>query len=111
MLHHSRLKLCKRKGYDKFSNLQRPSWTEHSRPTSPQRYSYPSLLTATQHSTLSPMCKWWKVYVEAHTLQRNWIVGVYTMAPLLRGHSQRVTCIAHEGILVYIMIVLSSTVL
>ena len=37
------------------------------------------------------------MYIKAHTLNRNWAEGVYTVAPLLRGHRQRVTCIAHEG--------------
>jgi WD40 repeat protein len=98
----SRYELCRVKGYDKLSNLQRPAWAEHSRPTSPPRYTFPSLPTSSSSSSLpardrlSPICRWWRVYAEAHILQRNWAVGVYTAAPLLRGHNQRVACIAHE---------------
>ena len=95
-----RYNLCRVKGYDKLSNLQRPAWAERSRPTSPPRYTFPSLPSSSPAATgtrLSPVCRWWRVYAEAHTLQRNWAVGVYTAAPLLRGHKQRVTCIAHEG--------------
>jgi F-box/WD-40 domain protein 7 len=93
------LKLCKKKGYDKLSSLRRPTWAEHSMPTSPHRHSLPSLSTTahnTSGSTLPSMCWWWQVYIKAHTLNRNWAEGVYTVAPLLRGHRQRVTCIAHE---------------
>ena len=94
-VHTCRFELCKRKGFVKYSNLSSPAWTEHNRPTSP-RHKVPPLFPL-KSPIHPPPCKWRQVYMKAHTLGRHWSVGVYSVAPLLRGHRQRVTCISCEG--------------
>ena len=46
---------------------------------------------------LSDTCKWKQTYMRAHHLDRNWATGRYRVAPLLRGHKERVTCIDCDG--------------
>ena len=41
--------------------------------------------------------KWKQTYMRAHHLQRNWATGRYRVAPLLKAHGERVTCIDCDG--------------
>ena len=89
-----RYRLCKQRSYLKFANLPPLDLTEHNRPTSP-RYKTPPL--SPSQSSLPPLCKWKLVYTKAHILADYWRLGIYNVAPLLRGHRQRVTTISCDG--------------
>ena len=49
-------------------------------------------------SKLSPAtCRWKDIYMRALSLDRNWAQGRYSVAPLLRGHKDPITCMACDG--------------
>ena len=90
-----RYRLCQQKDFLKFANMSSPQWTENLPPTSP---SYKIKSYRLHNSTLHPpMCKWKEVYMKAHMLSRHWKLGVYSVAPLIRGHRLPVTSISCEG--------------
>lgn len=95
----NRLRLCKQKSFMSLSNLPPSEWSEgkYSRPTSPVSPTTSLLMLPASSSVGSP-CKWKRVYMQAHTLWRNWDLGVYGIAPLLRGHRLPVTTIHTEGL-------------
>ena len=43
------------------------------------------------------MCYWKEVYMKASVLMSNWRYGVYSVAPLLRGHKSSITALSVEG--------------
>ncbi|XP_033125969.1 probable E3 ubiquitin ligase complex SCF subunit sconB [Anneissia japonica] len=47
--------------------------------------------------SLEPVCKWKGIYMRAHHLTMNWRHGKYFVAPPLRGHQDRVTCLDCNG--------------
>ena len=46
---------------------------------------------------LSRVCKWKDHYVRVAHLEQNWGNGLYTVKPVLRGHTQPITCIDCNG--------------
>ncbi|XP_060684947.1 F-box/WD repeat-containing protein 7-like [Hemiscyllium ocellatum] len=69
-------------------------------------YSYsPTGLTSPRYSSvtlsdfpsLSPTCRWKEIYIRACHLSQNWMLGRYTVLPLLRGHQERVDCLDCDG--------------
>ncbi|XP_069773006.1 F-box/WD repeat-containing protein 7-like isoform X2 [Narcine bancroftii] len=61
--------------------------------TSP-RYNRPKF---SDHTSLSPTCRWKEIYIRACHLNQNWTLGRYTVLPLLRGHQGRVDCLDCDG--------------
>ena len=46
---------------------------------------------------LKGVCKWKDHYVRVSHLERNWVNGLYIVKPVLRGHTQPVTCMDCNG--------------
>ena len=46
---------------------------------------------------LSVVCKWKQVFLRAYHLQQNWLLSRYHIAPILRGHREKVLAIATNG--------------
>ncbi len=43
------------------------------------------------------ICRWKDVYVRFYHLQQNWSEGRYVVKPVLRGHTQPITCLDCNG--------------
>ena len=50
-----------------------------------------------KETTLQPICKWKLIFIKAHHLKVNWEKGRYTLAPILRGHKERVLALDCDG--------------
>ena len=50
-----------------------------------------------EETRLSPICKWKNIFIRVHHLNKNWEKGRYSVSPLLKGHSEKVTAIACNG--------------
>ncbi|XP_053376299.1 F-box/WD repeat-containing protein 7-like [Mercenaria mercenaria] len=50
-----------------------------------------------EETTLSPICKWKNIFIRVHHLNKNWVKGRYTVSPLLKGHTEKVTAIECNG--------------
>ena len=87
--------LCSDKGFLVYENLPLPSWEGRSRPTSPRRKMHD--ISAIPSVLAPPMCHWKQVYMRAFVLMSNWNYGVYSVAPLLRGHKSSITALSTEG--------------
>ncbi|KAJ8045001.1 F-box/WD repeat-containing protein 7 [Holothuria leucospilota] len=48
-------------------------------------------------SVLSQTCRWKETYIRASHLDKNWETGCYKVAPRLRGHKGKVTCLDSDG--------------
>lgn len=42
-------------------------------------------------------CRWKSIYIHALSLDKNWAQGKYTVAPLLKGHREPITCMDCNG--------------
>ncbi|CAH3046341.1 unnamed protein product [Porites lobata] len=83
-------RLCVLNGWDRFDDdrLQTP----HAAPS-----QGPSISSA-DYSLLKPAtCRWKKIYMRALLLDKNWAQGRYSVAPLLRGHREPITCMDCNG--------------
>ncbi|XP_038079396.1 F-box/WD repeat-containing protein 7-like [Patiria miniata] len=93
--------LCKRRRWERYSkvvDLSRetpfsPSFTDisHTTPT----FHFENILT--EPAFLSATCNWKQVYMRAWHLERNWCRGRYRVAPVMRGHREKVTCLDCNG--------------
>ncbi|XP_052269309.1 F-box/WD repeat-containing protein 7-like isoform X1 [Dreissena polymorpha] len=54
-------------------------------------------LFVSEGSRLSPLCKWKNIYIRVHHLHKNWRKGRYSVSPLLKGHTEKVTAMACNG--------------
>lgn len=55
-------------------------------------------LTNNTCTVLKPAtCCWKQIYIRALSLDKNWEQGRYSVAPLLRGHKDPITCMACDG--------------
>lgn len=93
----SRHRLCLEKDCVLYENLPLPSWEGRSRPTSPRRKMHD--ISAIPCVLAPAMCHWKQVYMKASVLMSNWRYGVYSVAPLLRGHKTSITTMSVEGLL------------
>ena len=87
---HWRHRLCVLNGWDRFDEdlLQTP----HAAPS-----QGPNISSA-DYSLLKPAtCRWKKTYMRALLLDKNWAQGRYSVAPLLRGHREPITCMDCNG--------------
>ena len=87
---HWRHRLCVLNGWDRFDEdlLQTP----HAAPS-----QGPNISSA-DYSLLKPAtCRWKKIYMRALLLDKNWAQGRYSVAPLLRGHRDPITCMDCNG--------------
>ncbi|XP_070181266.1 F-box/WD repeat-containing protein 7-like [Littorina saxatilis] len=54
-------------------------------------------LCVPEETRLSPLCRWKNVYIRMRHLSNNWALGRYTVSPMLRGHTDKVTAMDCEG--------------
>lgn len=85
-----RYRLCVQQGWDRFGEdlLQTP----HT-PVS-QGSNIPS---SEDVSISPPTCRWKNIYMRALSLDKNWAQGRYSVAPLLRGHKEPITCMTCDS--------------
>ena len=81
--------LCQRKNYVKFERLPLTQFSQHLSP----HHKLHSLDQIHILSSSTHLCKWKMVYIKANTLKQHWKCGVYSVAPLLRGHRLQVATI------------------
>ncbi|XP_033625389.1 F-box/WD repeat-containing protein 7-like [Asterias rubens] len=94
-------RLCRGKGWQRYSEVVDLA---HEVPFSPS-YTDISKTTPTFHSDsiidkckgLTPTCHWKQIYMRAWHLEQNWHRGRYRIAPVLRRHQERVTCLDSDG--------------
>lgn len=91
-----RLRLCIKKDYTKYKDLS-VSQDQRSHPTSSQCKMFD--ITSIPTITLKPpMCQWKEVFIKGKVLEGNWRRGIYTVAPLLRGHREPITGLCLKGL-------------
>jgi len=54
-------------------------------------------LSVPEQTSLSQVCKWKNIFIRVHYLNKNWRRGRYTVSPLLKGHTEKVTALACNG--------------
>jgi len=83
-------RFCVQRGWDRFGEdlLQVPH-TQTSQVSNTPFAEGISLKPAT--------CRWKSIYIRALLLDKNWAQGRYTVAPLLRGHREPITCMDCNG--------------
>ena len=86
-----RYRLCVQQEWDRFSEdlLQTPHMPVSRGSDIPSSEEFYILSPAT--------CRWKNIYMRALSLDRNWAQGRYSVAPLLRGHKDPITCMACDG--------------
>lgn len=87
---HWRHRLCVLNGWDRFDEdlLQTPCAAPSQGPN----------ISSADYSLLKPAtCRWKKIYMRALFLDKNWAQGRYSVAPLLRGHKEPITCMDCNG--------------
>lgn len=87
-----RYRFCVQKGWDRFGEdlLQ----MRHMLTSQGSNAS----LTNNACTVLKPAtCRWKQIYIRALSLDKNWEQGRYSVAPLLRGHKDPITCMACDG--------------
>ncbi|KAJ7337129.1 hypothetical protein OS493_009982 [Desmophyllum pertusum] len=85
-------RLCVQQGWDRFGEdlLQTP----HTPASQGSNIPIPS----TEGFPLKPAtCRWKNIYIRALSLDKNWAQGRYSVAALLRGHKDPITCMACDG--------------
>ncbi|WAR19885.1 FBXW7-like protein [Mya arenaria] len=50
-----------------------------------------------EDSRLSSLCKWKNIFIRVKHLHQNWRKGRYTVSPMLKGHTEKVTAFACNG--------------
>ncbi|XP_050406729.1 F-box/WD repeat-containing protein 7 isoform X2 [Patella vulgata] len=55
------------------------------------------VLEVPRKTSLTPICKWKNIFIRVKHLNRNWARGCYTVAPILRGHKEKVTALESNG--------------
>ncbi|XP_068687964.1 F-box/WD repeat-containing protein 7-like isoform X1 [Montipora foliosa] len=81
---------CVQNGWDRFGEdlLQEPHAAS----------SQVSHIPSTDGICLKPAtCRWKNIYIRALSLEKNWAQGRYTVAPLLKGHREPITCMDCNG--------------
>ena len=106
---YSRHKLCKRRkwtsSYDDptlktipEASLSRPSSASLKRNSlSRDKLTYDFNHNNIGSYPLGRLCPWKDTYVRVSHLERNWAQGCYIVKPVLRGHTQPVTCMDCDG--------------
>lgn len=86
----SRYHLCVQRGWERFGeDLLQESNASSSRGTN---------IVSTNGISIKPAtCRWKSIYMHALSLEKNWAQGKYTVAPLLRGHREPITCMDCNG--------------
>lgn len=87
-----RYRLCVQQGWDRFGEdlLQTPHMPASQGSKKPSSDDL--------HVSLKPAtCRWKNIYIRALSLDRNWAQGRYSVAPLLRGHKEPITCMECDG--------------
>ncbi|KAK2559654.1 F-box/WD repeat-containing protein 7 [Acropora cervicornis] len=82
--------LCVQRGWERFGeDLSQESNASSSRGTN---------IVSTNGISIKPAtCRWKSIYMHALSLEKNWAQGKYTVAPLLRGHREPITCMDCDG--------------
>ncbi|XP_022786680.1 F-box/WD repeat-containing protein 7-like [Stylophora pistillata] len=85
-------RFCIQKGWDRFGEdlLQMPH-------TLISQKSNASLTNNTCTGLKPATCRWKEIYTRALSLDKNWEQGRYSVAPLLRGHKDPITCMTCDG--------------
>lgn len=53
---------------------------------------------------LSPLCKWKHIFLRVAHLMKNWSKGRYCVAPILRGHTDKVNALDCEGMHFFLLL-------
>ena len=57
--------------------------------------------------TLEQLGYWREIYNRAEHLIKNWKMGIYSIAPILKGHKGKITAFDSDGLYLYFYLILS----